>query len=261
MRCPDCGGPVKADMQRGELVCTECGLVVAESEVDTGPEWRFCDREKKERAAPLKLAVKTDMAVRPEHGERWRMLAQMHKRALHRREWKLVEVREELRRVKECAGVTQAAAEEAEALVKKHFSLVAEFPPEAAAVAVMWVAARAAGAPRPLKDFLMCSKADKRRVRKAAWRLNGVKKPHKTPIEEYVKVLAARARVPTSTAKAALEILERNKRRLAGKNPWVWAAAALYLASRLKPGLSKALAEAAGSNPMTVRSAARKLRA
>jgi transcription initiation factor TFIIIB Brf1 subunit/transcription initiation factor TFIIB len=46
-------------------------LVVAESAVDTGPEWRvFDEREKKRRVrtAPLKLVVKTDMAVKPEHG-------------------------------------------------------------------------------------------------------------------------------------------------------------------------------------------------
>jgi transcription initiation factor TFIIIB Brf1 subunit/transcription initiation factor TFIIB len=53
------------------VVCAQCGLVVAESAVDTGPEWRvFDEREKKRRvrAAPLKLVVKTDMAVKPEHG-------------------------------------------------------------------------------------------------------------------------------------------------------------------------------------------------
>jgi transcription initiation factor TFIIIB Brf1 subunit/transcription initiation factor TFIIB len=49
-------------------VCAQCGLVVAESAVDTGPEWRVFEKEKRVRTAPLKLVVKTDMAVRPEHG-------------------------------------------------------------------------------------------------------------------------------------------------------------------------------------------------
>jgi transcription initiation factor TFIIIB Brf1 subunit/transcription initiation factor TFIIB len=51
-------------------VCAQCGLVVVESAVDTGPEWRvFDEREKRRvRTAPLKLVVKTDMAVKPEHG-------------------------------------------------------------------------------------------------------------------------------------------------------------------------------------------------
>ncbi len=72
--CLACSGPVITDLQRGEVACAQCGLVVAESAVDVGPEWRvFNEREKRRvRAAPLKLVVKTDMAVRPEHGACWR---------------------------------------------------------------------------------------------------------------------------------------------------------------------------------------------
>jgi uncharacterized Zn finger protein (UPF0148 family) len=70
--CPVCGGPLVNDLQRGEVVCAQCGLVVAEATVDTGPERRvFDEREKRRiRTAPLKLVVKTDMAVKPEHGAR-----------------------------------------------------------------------------------------------------------------------------------------------------------------------------------------------
>jgi transcription initiation factor TFIIB len=35
--CPVCGGPVITDLQRGEVACAQCGLVVAEA-VDMGPE-------------------------------------------------------------------------------------------------------------------------------------------------------------------------------------------------------------------------------
>ncbi len=79
-------------------------------------------------------------------------------------------------------------------------------------------------------------------------------------IEVYVKTVAARVDMPLSTTKAAVELLTKNKRLLTGKNPWVWAAAALWLASFKKPGLLKALAEAAGSHPSAVRDAARRLR-
>jgi len=49
--------------------------------VDVGPEWRvFDEREKRRvRTAPLRLVIKTDMAVRPEHGARWRRLAKFHR--------------------------------------------------------------------------------------------------------------------------------------------------------------------------------------
>ena len=93
--CPVCGGPLVTDLQRGEVVCAQCGLVVAESAVDTGPEWRvFDEREKRRvRTAPLKLVVKTDMAVKPEHGVRWRRLARFHRDTLHGYERRLVKNR------------------------------------------------------------------------------------------------------------------------------------------------------------------------
>jgi transcription initiation factor TFIIB len=162
--CPACRGLLVTDLQRGEVVCAQCGLVVAESTVDVGPEWRVNEWEKRRvRAAPL--VVKTDMAVRPEHGVQWRRLARLHKETLHGYERRLAEIGGEIRRVKECAGLPQHVMEEAESLVKRYFDVMVGFSPEAVAVAVLWTAAKAAGAPRPLEDFLKCSKASER------WRL------------------------------------------------------------------------------------------
>jgi transcription initiation factor TFIIB len=262
--CPDCGGPLITDPERGEVVCTQCGLVVAEYAVDMGPEWRAYnerDKEKRERTAPLKLVIKTDMAVRPEHGAQWRKLAKFHKETLHSPEWRMAEIGAELRRVKECVGLPQSVVEEAEALLKKHLRVVKGYSPDVAAVALLWSITKAAGEPRPLDDFLKCSRADKGRVRKAAWRLKEVMRLGRRPsFEDYVSTLAARVNLPATTAKAALDILKRNRRVLAGKNPWVWAAAALWVAWSRRRGLLAMLAEAAGSAPSSVRDAAKQLR-
>jgi hypothetical protein len=59
----------------------------------------------------------------------------------------------ELKRIEECAGLSQRVAEEAEAFVRRFFEVVAGFPPEVVAVAVLWTAAKATGAPRPLGNF------------------------------------------------------------------------------------------------------------
>jgi transcription initiation factor TFIIB len=261
--CPACGGPLVNDRERGEVVCAQCGLVVVESAVDMGPEWRvFDEREKRRvRTAPLKLVVKTDMAVKPEHGVQWRKLARFHRETLHGYERRLVKIGGELKRVKECAGLPQSVVEEAESLVKRFFEVVARFPPEVVAVAVLWTAAKAAGVPRPLEDFLRCSRAEERRVRKVAWRLKeAVKLGGKPSIEDYVKTLAARVNLPAPVVKSAVELLERNRRVLFGKNPWVSAAAALWLASLKRLGLLKALAEAAGTTTVSIRKAADKMR-
>jgi transcription initiation factor TFIIIB Brf1 subunit/transcription initiation factor TFIIB len=139
--------------------------------------------------------------------------------------------------------------------------VVESLPPEVAAAALLWTAAKTTNAPRPLGDFLKCSKADERRVRKAAWRLKEAMKLGRRPgIEDYVKTLAARVNLPASIVKAAVELLEKNRRLLFGKNPWVWAAAALWLASFRRFGLLKALAEAAGTTTASIRNAANKMR-
>jgi transcription initiation factor TFIIIB Brf1 subunit/transcription initiation factor TFIIB len=136
--------------------------------------------------------------------------------------------------------------------------VVAGFPPEVVAVAVLWTAAKATSAPRPLEDFLKCSKAGGGRARKAAWRLEETVKQSRRPsVEDYVKTLAAR---PASIAGSAVELLERNRRVLAGKNPWVWAAAALWPASLKRLGLLKALAEAAGTTTVSIRKAAGRMK-
>jgi transcription initiation factor TFIIB len=259
--CPACGGPLVTDLQRGEVVCAQCGLVVSEAAVDTGPEWRSFDKEKRVRTAPLRLVVKTDMAVKAEHGVQWRRLARFHRETLHGRERRLAKIGGEIRRVRECVGLPQHVAEEAELLVKRYFKTVAGFPPEVVAVAVLWTAAKAAGMPRPLEDFLRCSKTSERRVRRVAWRLKEEMRLGRRPsIDDYVKALAARVGLPAPVVKSAVELLERNRRVLAGKNPWVWAAAALWLASLKMLGLLTKLAEASGTTPASIRNAAKKMR-
>jgi len=153
----------------------------------------------------------------------------LHRETLHSYERRLAKIGGELKRIKECVSLPQRVAEEAEAFVRRFFEVVAGFPPEVVAVAVLWTAAKATSAPRPLEDFLKCSKASERRVRKAALRLKEVMKLERRPsVEDYVKTLAARVNLPAPIVKAAVELLGKNRRLLAGKNPWVSAAAALW---------------------------------
>ncbi len=124
---PVCGGPLVNDLQRGEVVCAQCGLVVAEESIDTGPEWRVFDEREKRRVRAAPLVVKTDMAVKPEHGARWRRLARLHRETMHSRERRLAAIGGELKRIKECTSLPQHVMEEAEALVKRYFDVVGAF--------------------------------------------------------------------------------------------------------------------------------------
>ncbi len=74
-----------------------------------------------------------------------------------------------------------------------------------------------------------------------------------------MKTLAARVNLPAPIVKAAVDILERNRRVLAGKNPWV-SVAALWLASLKKLGLLIELAEVAVTTTVSIRKAAGRMR-
>jgi transcription initiation factor TFIIIB Brf1 subunit/transcription initiation factor TFIIB len=131
----------------------------------------------------------------------------------------------------------------------------------AMAAAALWLAARDLGEPRPLGDFLKCSKADRSAVKRAAWRLDELVRGRRPPLEDYVKTVAARARLPAPVVRRALEILAGNRKAVVGRNPWVLAAAALWLAAYKEHGMLIRLAEAAGATVEGVKNAARCIKA
>ena len=230
--------------------------------VDTGPEWRAYDASQlaRIRAAPLRLVSRTEIGVKVEHGPRWLALAGFDRDTLHGREMRLAAIGAEISRVRECAGAPHRVAEAALALVRRHIYELEGLSAGAIAAAALWLAARDLGGPRPLGDFLRCSKADKSAVKRAAWRLDELVRGRRPPIDEYVKIVAARANLPASYVRRALEILEGNRKAVVGRNPWVLAAASLWLATYKEYGMLMRLANAAGATVEAVKNAARRMR-
>ncbi len=146
-------------------------------------------------------------------------LAGFYRDNLHGKEARLAAIGAEVSRVRECAGAPHRVAEAAMALVRRHIYDLEGLSAGAAAVAALWLAARDLGGPRPLGDFLRCSRADRSAVKRAAWRLNEAARGRRPPIEEYVKTVAARANLPAPVVRRALEILEENRKAVVGRNP------------------------------------------
>lgn len=46
--CPECSGTVSQNTTRGERVCDDCGLVVDDTHVDRGPEWRAFNSQERD---------------------------------------------------------------------------------------------------------------------------------------------------------------------------------------------------------------------
>jgi len=65
--CPECGGRIIHDEERGEYYCQDCGLVVSEEEFQQLPEWRaFTPEQKIERpraGPPLKPGEKITTVI------------------------------------------------------------------------------------------------------------------------------------------------------------------------------------------------------
>ncbi len=249
MGCPVCGGPIATDWARGEMVCTQCGLVVGNA-TDVGAEqW----------GVPLKVANATVISAGPGHGLKWLALAKFQRGTLHGRERTLKTIQAEVMRLRSCVGLPQHIADEALIILRKHLD-VAGGRPEALALAALWLAARRAGVLRPLKEFLKCGRARRAEIWRAARKLVEAAKIVGRPnIKDYVRAVAARAGASAFVVEKALEIAERNRKLLAGKNPWVYAAAVLYVANK-KRGIT-AFARAAGVTEVSVREAAKRLRA
>ena len=205
---------------------------------------------------------RTEIGVKAEHGPRWLALAGFDRDALNWREVRLAAIGAEVSRIRECAGAPHRAAEAALALVRRHIYELEGLSAGAVAVAALWLASRDLGGPRPLGDFLKCSRADKSAVRRAAWRLEEAARGRRSPLEDYVKIVAARAGLPAPVVRRALEVLAGNRRAVLGRNPWVLAAAAaLWLAACREYGMLVRLAEAAGATVEAVKGAARRMRA
>lgn len=229
-----------------EGVCTQCGLVVGTPLVAIAPPARA--------AAVLKI---NSTVIPAELGRgRWLMLAEFHRNTLHGRERALASLLAEIKRIASCVGLPRHVVSEAEALARRYVTAVSGGR-EAVAAALLWLAARRAKAPRPLREFVKCSGAGGA-VGRAALRL--VELAGARPrAEDCVKAVAARAGLPASAAIKALEVLRRNKRMINGRNPWICATAALYLATDGQIPATR-LAEAAGVAKSSVAKLATKMK-
>ncbi|MBI4170201.1 MAG: transcription initiation factor IIB, partial [Candidatus Aenigmarchaeota archaeon] len=51
-KCPECGSrSFYRDQEKAERICAKCGLVLEESMVDTGQDWRAFDHDQKVKRA------------------------------------------------------------------------------------------------------------------------------------------------------------------------------------------------------------------
>ncbi len=275
-QCPECDGQVTT--KAVETVCKKCGLVVDEQRIDTGPEWRACDRDERKRTGAALTAARHDRGLSTEighgagangstlSGRKRRQLARLrreHSRGRFRSkaERNLAQGLGEVRRIAGVLELSETIRDQACQLFRsaQREDLLPGRSIEAMAAASVYSACRCNGLSRTLEDVTELARVKYWRVRNAYKTVNadlGLPAAPVTP-REFVPRLASDLEVPDRIRHRARELAERAESAgiTRGVRPSGFAAACLYKAGREDGGCltQSAVAEAANVSATTVR--------
>jgi transcription initiation factor TFIIB len=289
-KCPRCGkNKLVIDGTGSEFFCSDCGLVVKEKIIDTGPEWRsFSGDEKGDRSRtglPTSIAVHDmglatmigvankdatgrslsgSMKSTVERLRTWDRRSQVHASA----DRNLRQAFSELRRFSDKLTVSEAVTEKAAYFYRKAMerNLVRGRSITAMMAASLYAACRDGEVPRTLKDVAEVSNVKKKDLARS-YRLLHREMDFKMPVADAMRCvsgIASRAKMSEKTQRRAREILFRAKQTgiSAGKDPMGLAASALYVACTLEgeEKTQKDVAEAARVTEVTIRNRYKGLR-
>jgi transcription initiation factor TFIIB len=281
--CPECGsGNLIHDDDSGEIICGGCGLVIKESIVNDGPEWRaFTPGEKESRSrvgVPLSFAIH-DKGLTTVIGRigkdaygrsiplntklqmlrlrKWQIRSRVHSST----DRNLAQAMAELDRLCDNLHIPVNIKERAAVIYRKALDsgLVRGRSISAIAAASLYAACRITQTPRTLREITHQSPIDKKDIARC-YRLMlkdlGIQMP-KPDAQLRVPKIAAKVGVGEKTQQTAVEILRRASkiRTTAGKDPMGLAAAALYIACVMnnEKRTQKVIADAAGVTEVTIR--------
>jgi transcription initiation factor TFIIB len=287
-RCPRCGGAdFVSDYQNGEVVCSNCGLVIEEDQINMGPEWRaFTPHERNSRQRTglgmsytlydkgLSTVFKGD---RDANGNRLKdetrikmdRLRRYDNRSKFDETWRrnLSIAMAELDRMNAALHLPQSIKEQAAILYRKSLKmdLIRGRSIDAFVAATIYAACRRNAVPRPLKEISKLSPREHGEIART-YRLLLKEMNLKMPIDgpmKFIPSIAAKLSLRRDTEQLAVEILRqaRNRNGLSGKDPRGLAAAALYMACIRNDDkrIQKDVAAAAGTTEVTLRNRLRGL--
>lgn len=278
--CPECEGRLRSTDT--ETVCAECGLVVAEDELDRGPEWRsFSDDDANpERCGAPLTRSRHDRGLSTEIGHSTRLKGRKRRRvARMRREHRRAKIGSkrdrnqvygftEIRRLTGQLELPETLRDRACVLFEsaQETDLLRGRSIEGFAAASVYAVCRTASVSRTLEEILDVATAKEDELKVAYDALNRELGLSTGPIDptEYLARFASKLDVPAT--------LERRARKLAaeaqasglttGRNPSGVAAACLYTVAH-EDGYELTQAEAAdiaGVSAVTVRNTYHDLR-
>ncbi|MFC6964108.1 transcription initiation factor IIB [Halocatena marina] len=258
--CPECEGRLITDDEHGETVCSECGLVVEDDEIDLGPEWRAfnpSEKEEKSRVGAPTTTMMHDKGLSSNIGWQDRdaygnALSSRKRQQMQRlRKWderfrtrdskerNLKQALGEIERMASALGLPKTVRETASVIYRR--ALAEDLLPgrsiEGVATAALYAAARQTNTPRSLDEVAAVSRIGamefNRTYRYIVRELHLEMKPA-DPVS-YVGRFASELDISDEAEHRARELLETAKHDnvTSGKSPVGLAAAAVYAAPRL----------------------------
>ncbi len=281
VKCPECGSTsLVKDMEMGEYICSDCGLVIRETILDHGAEWRaFTPEERKSKAragAPIKyshFAKGLPTIIRVDRDALGRRLSPKVRRQMWRlRRWQirsrvrtsksrnLMMAMNELKRLSEKLHTPSSVQEMAAVIYRKALNkdLIRGRCIASVVAASLYAAYRFTKIPRTLNEVSDASLRERREIARdyrMVLRNLSVKMPIDNPLD-YVTKIAEKAGVSSDVEGLAIRIIRdaKSKHATMGKDPSGLAAAALYIASKIrKESITQSrLAEAAILTEVTI---------
>ena len=258
--CPECDGRLANDTEHGETVCSECGLVVEEDEIDHGPEWRAFDaaeKDQKSRVGAPTTNMMHDKGLSTNIGwqdkdaygnslssrqrQKMQRLRTWNERFRTRdsRERNLKQALGEIDRMASALGLPENVRETASVIYRRALSddLLPGRSIEGVATAAVYASARQAGVPRSLDEVERVSRVGKMeltRTYRYIIRELGLEIKPADP-ESYVPRFASDLTLSDEAERRARDLIDsaRQEGILSGKSPVGLAAAAIYASALL----------------------------
>jgi transcription initiation factor TFIIB len=287
--CPECGtGKVCMDYGRGEVFCDKCGLVISDSIIDEGADWRSYsaeeDSQKNRTGEPLTvlmhdkgLTTEIDHINRDYYGSRLNSRARAQMARLRRWQYRcrianssernLVIGLQEIKRMGTRLGIPDNVIKTAAYLHRKAVDkrLIVGRSTLSIASASLYAACRNYNYPRTLDEIAAVSKLNKSGAqgRKEVAHSFRVLRHHLSfnvhipTALDYLGRFCSKLDVDDECAKGARDIVEsiQDTELSIGKSPVSVAAASIYIAARHlnKKVKQKHIADVAGITEVTIR--------
>jgi len=276
------------DIEMGELVCGNCGLVIEENALDRGAEWRaFTNQEKESRervGVPTRyyqsdkglstvIRIDRDAFGRPLSPEVRRQMWRLRRWQIRSsfgasKDRNISQAMDELQRLSEKLHIPSSVREMAAVIYRKALDkdLIRGRCIAAIVAGALYAACRFTKTPRTLKEITEASHRNQKEISRA-YRLVVKDLEMEMPVDDpldYATKIAEKAGVSSDVEGLAIKIIReaKNKKATMGKDPSGLAAAALYIASKLQKEkiTQKRLAKAADITEVTVRNRTKDLK-